>query len=412
MSPKVGLKNLGHTCFLNSVAQIFIELPGVSDLFIEEAVERYVPSLDDLRNTHNNMKQLYLERLINALKGALHTGYRGRARSASSFLERLLAEASSSSSSSEEVNLAIEPSVYEHLLKLKQAVTMTEESSYSPLSFYLGFLAINPQAEAFRQHDVAEFYHFLVDRMHSEFVSAVQPRSIHVVTFSKNDKSPFSHYFKGTIITDHACKACGYSRSIEAPFIDLVLEIPTTKIPLIMQHTKKFAAAAFNLEDCISSFFDPPSGVEPCSACNRADTLQTSLFFGEAPQILVLNLGRANFVQGRGATKNRTFVDVPEHLQLSGLLRSPVPCGYSLAGAVLHHGTGSESGHYTCYTKKEEKWVHCNDTDLEPLKGGYTIEDALRSLPQSTSQPCLLFYARKKDERNKLPLLQNFRNKP
>jgi len=400
--PTVGLKNLGHTCFLNTVAQIFIELPGVSDLFSVDALGKYLPTLSQLRGTHSNMKQLYVEKLINSLKGALHTGYRGRARSASSFLEKLLADAAISSSSVE-VNRAVEPSMVEHLLTVKHELAKGSDSAYAPLSFYLSFLAISPDAQAFHQHDVSEFYHFLIDRMHSELVAALHPhRGLHGVTFAKGDFSPVSHFFRGTVVSETSCRSCGVSEPVESPFIDLALEIPTTKIPL----TGGFTASQFTVEDCLAAFFDPRRQL--CPACRVPRAVQTTLSFGEAPQILVLNLGRANFEMGRGATKNKTFVSVPERLQLGGLCRRPGSCKYELAGAVLHHGEGSGSGHYTCYVKKGAGWLHCNDTDVEPLKG-MTIEHALRTTPHSTSQPCLLFYSRIAGERIHLPLLQNFK---
>ena len=104
---------------------------------------------------------------------------------------------------------------------------------------------------------------------------------------------------------------------------------------------------------------------------------------------------RAGFEFGKGTTKNRTYVEVPEKLVIKPFC-SPDRLDpnrgdhYELQGVVIHHGRGSDSGHYTCYVNRGQTWWHCNDLDVEPLK--CSVEEALKGLPQGLSQPYMLFY--------------------
>jgi ubiquitin C-terminal hydrolase len=38
--------------------------------------------------------------------------------------------------------------------------------------------------------------------------------------------------------------------------------------------------------------------------------------------------------------------------------------GYDLFGAIIHSGGGVKSGHYTCYTRYNEKWYYINNTKV------------------------------------------------
>ena len=290
---------------------------------------------------------------------------------------------------------AITPSVTEQVMSLLTALQSCLVPD--PLPLYLAFQAMSQSAEVFEQTDISEFLHFVLDRMHSEFFTSFQPsRRLASVTFT--DSSLWTEIFRSTLITRNFCHSNCLPVMTPTPAIEISLDIPILRIPLIGRKTRKFLPVPFNLEDLIAGFCEPRS--HACSRCGMEGGSET--YFGSFPETLVINLGRAKFDMDNGSSKNRAFVEIPEKLDISQFhgidpsapTVSPAP--YSLNAFVIHHGRGSDSGHYTSVTNRQGEWWRFNDMEISKLKSVRSLLDSLSGL----SHPCLLFYSRTIDELN------------
>jgi hypothetical protein len=84
-------------------------------------------------------------------------------------------------------------------------------------------------------------------------------------------------------------------------------------------------------------------------------------------QILIIVVGRWSN-NGAIVKKNNTQIVVPEHFEM---------CNYKLdlRAVVVHAGKEPHYGHYTTYSKHDEQWVFCDDSNIAPV----TVQDTLRA---------------------------------
>ncbi|PIK46446.1 hypothetical protein BSL78_16693 [Apostichopus japonicus] len=70
------------------------------------------------------------------------------------------------------------------------------------------------------------------------------------------------------------------------------------------------------------------------------------------PEVISIGISRWG---GDKLKKNFQTIDIEAEVRLSGVL-------YELYGVLIHEGTSSTSGHYSCAKRvKDNSWVHMND---------------------------------------------------
>ncbi|NXA51048.1 UBP2 hydrolase, partial [Nothocercus julius] len=329
-----GLRNLGNTCFMNSILQCL-----------------------------SNTKELRDYCLQNQYLRDLNNGSRMRTALMSEFA------------------------------KLIQLLwTSSPNDSVSPSEFKTQIQRYAPRFVGYNQQDAQEFLRFLLDGLHSEVNRVlVRPRATtdtldHLPDdeksrqmwrrYQEREDSRIGDLFVGQLKSSLTCGECGYCSTAFDPFWDLSLPIP------------KKGYGEVTLMDCLRLFTkeDVLDGDEKPTCCRcKARTRCTKKFsIQKFPKILVLHLKRFSEARIR-TSKLTTFVN----FQLKDLdLRefASQSCNHAVYNlyAVSNHSGTTMGGHYTAYCKSpvSSEWHSFNDSRVTPMSSSHV----------RSSDAYLLFY--------------------
>ncbi|XP_025896799.1 ubiquitin carboxyl-terminal hydrolase 2 isoform X1 [Nothoprocta perdicaria] len=314
-----GLRNLGNTCFMNSILQCLSNTKELRDYCLQNQYLR------DLNNS-------------------------SRMRTA------LMSE----------------------FAKLIQLLwTSSPNDSVSPSEFKTQIQRYAPRFVGYNQQDAQEFLRFLLDGLHSEVNRVlVRPRATtdtldHLPDdeksrqmwrrYQEREDSRIGDLFVGQLKSSLTCGECGYCSTAFDPFWDLSLPIP------------KKGYGEVTLMDCLRLFTkeDVLDGDEKPTCCRcKARTRCTKKFsIQKFPKILVLHLKRFSEARIR-TSKLTTFVN----FQLKDLdLRefASQSCNHAVYNlyAVSNHSGTTMGGHYTAYCKSpvSSEWHSFNDSRVTPM---------------------------------------------
>ncbi|NXO71211.1 UBP2 hydrolase, partial [Phainopepla nitens] len=255
-----GLRNLGNTCFMNSILQCLSNTKELRDYCLQNQY---------LRDLNNNSR----------MRTALMSEF----------------------------------------AKLIQLLwTSSPNESVSPSEFKTQIQRYAPRFVGYNQQDAQEFLRFLLDGLHSEVNRVlVRPRAStdtldHLPDdeksrqmwrrYQEREDSRISDLFVGQLKSSLTCSECGYCSTAFDPFWDLSLPIP------------KKGYGEVTLMDCLRLFTkeDVLDGDEKPTCCRcKARTRCTKKFsIQKFPKILVLHLKRFSEARIR-SSKLTTFVNFP-----------------------------------------------------------------------------------------------------
>ncbi|XP_051522161.1 ubiquitin carboxyl-terminal hydrolase 2-like isoform X1 [Myxocyprinus asiaticus] len=315
----VGLRNLGNTCFMNSILQCLSNTQSLRDYCLHNSHRR------DLNN-----------------------------------------------------NSRTNTALMEEFAKLIQNMwTSSSSEAVSPSEFKTQIQRYAPRFVGYNQQDAQEFLRFLLDGLHNEVNRVtIRPRGNmedfdHLRDEEKGKKmwakyleredSKIVDLFVGQLKSSLTCSECGYCSTVFDPFWDLSLPIA------------KKGYGEVSLMDCMRLFTkeDVLDGDEKptCYRCKARRRCMKKFTVQKFPKILVLHLKR--FSEARVITsKLSTFVNFPmKDLDLrefaSDKSRSAV---YNLYAVSNHSGT-TMGGHYTAYCCNPEngEWYTYNDSRVTPM---------------------------------------------
>ncbi|XP_009880761.1 PREDICTED: ubiquitin carboxyl-terminal hydrolase 2 [Charadrius vociferus] len=329
-----GLRNLGNTCFMNSILQCLSNTKELRDYCLQNQY---------LRDLNNNSR----------MRTALMTEF----------------------------------------AKLIQLLwTSSPNDSVSPSEFKTQIQRYAPRFVGYNQQDAQEFLRFLLDGLHSEVNRVlVRPRAStdtldHLPDdeksrqmwrrYQEREDSRIGDLFVGQLKSSLTCSECGYCSTAFDPFWDLSLPIP------------KKGYGEVTLMDCLRLFTkeDVLDGDEKPTCCRcKARTRCTKKFsIQKFPKILVLHLKRFSEARIR-TSKLTTFVN----FQLKDLdLRefASQSCNHAIYNlyAVSNHSGTTMGGHYTAYCKSpiSSEWHSFNDSRVTPMSSSHV----------RSSDAYLLFY--------------------
>ncbi|XP_074783576.1 ubiquitin carboxyl-terminal hydrolase 2 isoform X1 [Athene noctua] len=329
-----GLRNLGNTCFMNSILQCLSNTKELRDYCLQNHY---------LRDLNNNSR----------MRTALMSEF----------------------------------------AKLIQLLwTSSPNDSVSPSEFKTQIQRYAPRFVGYNQQDAQEFLRFLLDGLHSEVNRVlVRPRAStdtldHLPDdeksrqmwrrYQEREDSRIGDLFVGQLKSSLTCSECGYCSTAFDPFWDLSLPIP------------KKGYGEVTLMDCLRLFTkeDVLDGDEKPTCCRcKARTRCTKKFsIQKFPKILVLHLKRFSEARIR-TSKLTTFVN----FQLKDLdLRefASQSCNHAVYNlyAVSNHSGTTMGGHYTAYCKSpvSSEWHSFNDSRVTPMSSSHV----------RSSDAYLLFY--------------------
>ncbi|XP_061448570.1 ubiquitin carboxyl-terminal hydrolase 2 isoform X1 [Rhineura floridana] len=318
-----GLRNLGNTCFMNSVLQCLSNTKELRDYCLQNQY------LHDLNNKSRMQMALMSE-----------------------------------------------------FAKLIQALwTSSPNESVSPSEFKTQIQRYAPRFVGYNQQDAQEFLRFLLDGLHSEVNRVlVRPKGSHDnldhllddekgrqmwMKYLAREDSRIGDLFVGQLKSSLTCSACGHCSTAFDPFWDLSLPIA------------KKSYGEVNLIDCMRLFTkeDILDGDEKptCCRCKARTKCMKKFSIQRFPKILVLHLKRFSEARMR-SSKLTTFVNFPlKDLDLREFASQN--CNHAIYNlyAVSNHSGTTMGGHYTAYCKNpvSGEWHAFNDSRVTPLSSSH-----------------------------------------
>ncbi|XP_036376410.1 ubiquitin carboxyl-terminal hydrolase 44-like [Megalops cyprinoides] len=410
-----GLRNLGNTCYMNSILQVLSHLHIFRECFLRldlnQALELLASAVNGKLVACGGGGGAKLPRLPPpspqaSKKGAGLSGGGSRAGS----MELVQPK----EPSSKHISLCHE------LHTLFQVMWSGKWALVSPFAMLHSVWQLIPAFRGYAQQDAQEFLCELLDKVQRELEStgtqapasapSAQRRLIRQVL------SVVNTIFHGQLLSQVTCLACDHKSNTIEPFWDLSLEFPER----YHCNGKETAAhVSCQLTEMLAKFTETEAlegSIYACDQCNskrrRSSSkpvirteAQKQLMIHKLPQVLRLHLKRFRWSGRNHREKIGVHVNFDQVLNMEPYCyRDPASTTsphaerflYELSAVVMHHGKGFGSGHYTafCYNTDGEFWVHCNDSKLNIC----TVEDVCKA------QAYILFYTQRVSQDKGKPL--------
>ncbi|XP_036622482.1 ubiquitin carboxyl-terminal hydrolase 49 isoform X1 [Trichosurus vulpecula] len=406
-----GLRNLGNTCYMNSILQVLSHLQKFRECFLtldlcetEELLAKTANGKSQmsgkLANGSAADESARNDKIEPCSRQGLPTGLNG-----GSSINRSLELIQPKEPSSKHISLCHE------LHTLFRVMWSGKWALVSPFAMLHSVWSLIPAFRGYDQQDAQEFLCELLDKVQQELESEGTKRRI-LIPFSQRKLTKqvlkvVNTIFHGQLLSQVTCITCNYKSNTIEPFWDLSLEFPER------YHCIEKGLVPFNQTECmltemLAKFTETEAlegRIYACDQCNsrRRKSSPKPLVLSEArkqlmiyrlPQVLRLHLKRFRW-SGRN---HREKIGV--HVVFDQVLTMEPYCcrdtlssldketfAYDLSAVVMHHGKGFGSGHYTayCYNTEGGFWVHCNDSKLNVC----SVEEVCKT------QAYILFYTQR-----------------
>ncbi|XP_066559117.1 ubiquitin carboxyl-terminal hydrolase 49 [Amia ocellicauda] len=415
-----GLRNLGNTCYMNSILQVLSHLQKFRECFLTL----------DLCETEELLAQSRPRSgggpAAGAVNGTAHCGGGGSGRGDE--LGGGAPAASGKQSALPSLNAAELVQPAEPRSSARQQMSLCHElhtlfrvmwsgrwALVSPFAMLHSVWNLIPAFRGYDQQDAQEFLCELLDKVQQELESEGTKRKI-VIPISQRKLTKqvlkvVNTIFHGQLLSQVTCLTCNYKSNTVEPFWDLSLEFPERYHCV----EKGVGALAYHsdctLTEMLAKFTETEAlegRIYACDQCNskRRKSSPKPLVLTEAckqlliyrlPQVLRLHLKRFRWSGRNHREKIGVHVTFDQVLNmgpyccrdsLSSLHRESFT--YDLSAVVMHHGKGFGSGHYTayCYNTEGGFWVHCNDSKMNVC----SVEEVCNT------QAYILFYTQRSAE--------------
>lgn len=361
----VGLRNLGNTCFMNAVLQ---SLSNIGVFY------RYFKHLPALETNSKSGRGIEPARKVTEVSDALMT---------------------------------------EELRKVLINLNQGGKTAISPESLFHVIWKIVPRFRGYQQQDAHEFLRYMLDRLHLELLHLLPDGSLRENSYlnigPKSRSSIVTSVFGGTLQSEVRCLNCCVESKKHDPFLDLSLDIPEK-----FQYQKKAAkdsteepTTPCDISDCLTSFVEVEELAETelyyCNNCKSKQRSTKRFWIRRLPNVLCLHLKRFrwhNCLRQKIDTSIMfpvTALDMSQYVLSSPHETRRSGAGstlYDLAAVIVHHGSGTGSGHYTAFAVNDGgQWFHFNDSSVRQTE----IETV------ANCKPYIMFYIRREF---RLPQLQ------
>ncbi|GAB5360982.1 hypothetical protein AAMO2058_000675100 [Amorphochlora amoebiformis] len=322
---RCGLRNLGNTCYMNSVVQVLSSLPAMRDFYIKSLSDKALDSAkkDDKMPSKKAQKQARVRRKI-----------RGK------FMFSTLSKAA--------VSLRL-GEIFRCLWSGKRVVFTADDMLDAVWK-------LAPQFEGFKQQDAQEFLLFFLNQLEVEY------NKNHPQAKTRDKKIGISDYFFGLKTQSIVECANGHvSRGAVTSTFMLSAQISTDSASYGRRRSSgKGSGQRFTLQECLKSTLKQIDRLEgenryQCDTCKcKLNAIRFTKITKLPQQSLIIHLLRTE-IDPRSYVffKNQAHVSFPlESLDMTPYIDEN-PNGekyvYDLVGVVNHHGKGLNQGHFTAY---------------------------------------------------------------
>ncbi|RZF35204.1 hypothetical protein LSTR_LSTR014241 [Laodelphax striatellus] len=221
----------------------------------------------------------------------------------------------------------------------------------------------------YEQQDSHEFLTILLDWLHEELNKPDEFRELSGADeasgerawgeFRRKNNSIVADLFYGQLKSTVTCQTCAKMSVTFEPFSNLSLPLSANHNPLAQDRC--------SLDDCLELYLSKESIAGwNCPNCKTARAATKKIDISRLPPILVIHLKRFT---SNGARKKQTLVEFP--VERLDMVRYATPGSeqrnrnYHLYAVSNHYGT-MESGHYTAYCLNPDlnRWYEFNDTEV------------------------------------------------
>lgn len=391
-----GLRNLGNTCYMNSILQVLSHLQKFRECFLTL----------DLCETEELLAKTNQSSALTTL------GRMGRATSGMSQIvppslnaAELVQPKEPRSSSRQKMSLCHE------LHTLFRVMWSGRWSLVSPFAMLHSVWNLIPAFRGYDQQDAQEFLCELLDKVQQELESDA-PRKHFLIPITQRKLSKqvlkvLNTIFHGQLLSQVTCLSCKRKSNTVEPFWDLSLEFPE-RYHRMEKPSTAACQQSCSLSEMLAKFTETEAlegCIYACNFCNRKrrKSSHKPLSLSEAckqllicrlPQVLRLHLKRFRWAGRNHREKIGVHVAFDQVLNIEPYCCSdaaPLPqreaYTYDLSAVVMHHGKGFGSGHYTayCYNTEGGFWVHCNDSEMNVC----SVEEVC------STQAYILFYTQR-----------------
>ncbi|XP_068125584.1 ubiquitin carboxyl-terminal hydrolase 49 [Hyperolius riggenbachi] len=388
-----GLRNLGNTCYMNSILQVLSHLQKFRECFLTlDPSEK-----EELLGKATNGKHPISDSGVQCPSGGLKLN-------GGSSLKKNLELIQTKEPSTKQLSLCHE------LHTLFRVMWSGKWALVSPFAMLHSVWNLIPAFRGYDQQDAQEFLCELLDKVQQELESEGSKHRILIPIsqrkLTKQVLKVVNTIFHGQLLSQVTCLTCSYKSDTVEPFWDLSLEFPE-RYHSLENRIAPVTATECTLTEMLAKFTETEAlegRIYACDQCNsrRRKSSPKPLVLSEAkkqlmifrlPQVLRLHLKRFRWSGRNHREKIGVHVFFDQVLNMEPYCRgalSPTDPGtyqYDLSAVVMHHGKGFGSGHYTayCYNTEGGFWVHCNDSKLNMC----SVEEVCRT------QAYILFYTQR-----------------
>ncbi|KAG9510280.1 Ubiquitin carboxyl-terminal hydrolase 48, partial [Fragariocoptes setiger] len=388
----VGLKNLGATCYVNCLLQLWFHNPALrkaiylwkseqeltqhltSTCSSPKRIKHESKSASQLVDSTNDCNIRLSNGLVEGIEGSAititksdvtnnngNTATNSSTNVTTTSIEKSIitgstnvtttnATTSSSSPSSAPASASASTSLANSLNPMEQLqlifarLQFTNRRTVDPSSF-VSSLALN----ASEQQDAQEFGNLFMEFLEKQLINQPDP------FVSKIIQNQYCGRYE--YVTE--CDECHTESSTDANFYELDLSI---------QNLEK-------LYDCLNDYFKPVplDGKYNCSHCRKPQNAHRKIILKKLPPTLNLQLLRFVYdIQKNARQKLNSYLQFPEVLDMRPYMPKSSnrnSCIYVLTNVLIHRGSSPHSGHYIAHIKDRvtKDWIKFNDESVERI---------------------------------------------
>ncbi|XP_037303755.1 ubiquitin carboxyl-terminal hydrolase 49 [Pungitius pungitius] len=395
-----GLRNLGNTCYMNSILQVLSHLQKFRECFLTLDL---CETEELLAKTNSSQETKGVAGgVVSSANTALSGCPLGRVGKPGSWnlVEKGKKESSPLSPQASELvqpketrcSTRQQMSLCHELHTLFRVMWSGRWSLVSPFAMLHSVWNLIPAFRGYDQQDAQEFLCELLDKVQQELDTEGSKRRI-VIPITKRKLSKqvlkvLNTIFHGQLLSQVTCLSCKHKSNTVEPFWDLSLEFPERYHSIHKGSGATSYQRSCTLTEMLSKFTEMEAlegSIYACNHCNRRrrkssrkplalSEARKQLLIYRLPQVLRLHLKRFRWSGRNHREKIGVHVAFDQVLNIkpyccTGSGHSVHRGGYTydLSAVVMHHGKGFGSGHYTayCYNTEGGFWVHCNDSEMK-----------------------------------------------